>query len=74
MKKPRDMLRIQCARCPTRLVCSAGTKAEFAAALEERGWRALKGGSAGRAVCPKCAKATPEKELSPPRTTAAGAS
>jgi len=52
--KFRAEMRIQCAKCPQFLVCTAGTRAEFGAALEERGWRPLKGAPHGRAICPKC--------------------
>lgn len=68
--KLKGVMRIHCAQCPTKLICTAGTRAEFAAALEERGWRALRGSARGRVVCPACAKKAEEKELSPAKGAA----
>lgn len=67
--KGGGQMRIQCTRCNTRLMCSAGTRDEFAAALEERGWRVIAKtkGTRAQAVCPKCTKDVKPGELAAPK-------
>ena len=57
---------IHCSRCPARLAAGC-TVAEFARALEERGWRMLTGGSRRAVLCPECAKKEQPENLVPPR-------
>ena len=65
--------RIHCSRCPTRLTYSGRDRAAFAAALEERGWRMMRGGSQRAVVCPDCAKKEKPEDLIQPKRAGAPA-
>lgn len=59
--------RIHCSRCATRLAYSGRDRAAFASALEERGWRMVRGGSARDVLCPDCAKKEKPENLIDPK-------
>jgi len=65
--------RIHCSKCPTRLAYSGRDRSAFAAALEERGWRMVRGsGSAQQQiVCPDCAKKEKPEDLIEPKRAGA---
>lgn len=67
--------RIHCSRCPVRLTYSGRDRIAFAEALEERGWRMVRGaGSAQQqVVCPECAKKEKLEDLVAPKHAGATA-